>query len=139
MLLYMLIGLVAVIGIILVAASTKPNTVHYERSIVIGTSADRIRPHITDFRKWGAWSPWEKKDPAMQREFSGADSGVGARYGWKGNNNVGEGGMAITQVTPEKVMIDMQFIKPWKAECLAEFHFTPQAGGTHVRWTMDGP
>lgn len=139
MLLYILGGIVAIIAIILIAASRKPGTVHYERSIVINTTTDRIQPHITDFRKWGPWSPWEKKDPAMTRDFSGASSGIGARYGWKGNNKVGEGGMEIRHVSPEKVTIDMRFIKPWKAECLAEFHFTPQAGGTQVRWTMDGP
>ena len=51
---------------------------------------------INDLRGWGAWSPYEKRDPAMQRSFSGAASGKGAIYEWDGNNNVGKGRMEIT-------------------------------------------
>lgn len=139
MLLYILLGLAAIIAVILVAASTKPNTVHYERSIIINTSAERILPHIVDFRQWMPWSPWEKKDPAMQRDYSGASSGPGAKYHWLGNDKVGEGSMAIEESSSEGVRIDMRFIKPWKAVCVARFHFTRQGDATNVRWTMDGP
>jgi len=52
MLLYILIGLAAIIGIILVAAAMKPNTVQYERSTVINASPERILPLIANFRNW---------------------------------------------------------------------------------------
>lgn len=137
--LYILIGLTAIIVIILFAASAKPNTVHYERSTLINASPDRILDHIADFRKWKPWSPWEKKDPQMQRDYSGADRGPGAKYHWLGNNKVGEGNMEIVDSGTHGVKIDMRFIKPWKAVCVAQFHFTQQGSATNVRWTMDGP
>lgn len=139
MFLYILIGLAVLIALVLIVASTKPNTVHYERSMVINASPERILPHITDFRNWKPWSPWEKKDPGMKRDYTGANSGVGAKYHWTGNNKVGEGSMEILDTDATGVKIDMRFIKPWKAECSAVFHFTPVANGTNVRWTMDGP
>lgn len=139
MLLYILLAIAAIVVILLVAASMKPNTVHYMRSTVINAGPEKILPHITDFRRWVPWSPWEKKDPAMKREHSGAASGAGAKYHWVGNNKVGEGSMELLGADATGVKIDMRFIKPWKAHCSAMFHFTPQANGTNVRWTMDGP
>jgi hypothetical protein len=140
MFLYILLGLAALIAVILIAASTKPNTVHYERSTTIHASPEKILPHIIDLRKWMAWSPWEKVDPNLKREYSGAQSGAGARYHWTGTNNkAGEGTMEILEAGNTGVKIDLRFMKPWKAECITHFHFTPQGNATHVRWTMDGP
>lgn len=139
MLLYILIGLVAVIAIALIAASTRPNTVHYERGIVIQAPQERIAPQVIDFRKWAAWSPWEKMEPDMKRTFSGADSGVGARYAWDAKGRAGAGSMEVLEASPTSVKIDLRFIRPFKNECVTTFHFAPHAGGTQVRWTMDGP
>lgn len=139
MLLYILLGLVLLIALALVIASTKPNTVHYERSIVIQAPAERIAPYVVDFRKWAAWSPWEKMEPDMKRTFTGPNSGVGAQYAWDAKGRAGAGSMEVLEAAPSLVKIDLRFIRPFKNECIASFHFTPQAGGTQVRWTMDGP
>ncbi|MCC6937197.1 MAG: SRPBCC family protein [Flavobacteriales bacterium] len=139
MLLYILIGLAVLIAIILIAASTKPNTVRYERSIVINASPDRILPHITDFHKWNGWSPWDKKDPNMQREYTGAASGKGAKYAWNGNGKVGEGSMEVVEVSASAVRIDMHFIKPFKTDCDVWFRCVPEGTGTKVNWSMDSP
>jgi len=120
-------------------ASNKPNTVHYERSTVINATPEKILPHLIDFHKWTAWSPWEKVDLNLKRTYSGAASGVGAQYAWESNSKAGTGTMEILETGSSGVKIDLRFIKPWKAECLAQFHFTPQPNGTDVRWSMDGP
>jgi hypothetical protein len=46
---------------------------------------------IVDFRRWQAWSPWEELDPNLWRDYSGAESGVGAIYEWAGNRKAGSG------------------------------------------------
>ena len=51
------------------------------RSIDVDAPASQIYPHLVDFHNWAAWSPWEELDPNMDKEFSGADRGVGAVYG----------------------------------------------------------
>ena len=51
----------------------------------------------------------------MQRTLSGAASGPGAVYAWKGSSKVGEGRMEIREVTPpSKVAIRLDFIKPFE-------------------------
>lgn len=136
---YVLLGVLITFMIILIAASTKPNTVHYERSAVINAPADRILGHITDFRKWGGWSPWDKLEPDMKRTYSGAASGVGAQYKWEGGKKAGVGEMAIVDTTPDSVKIDLHFIKPWEARCVTLFKVVPEGQGHRLTWTMDGP
>jgi hypothetical protein len=98
-----------------------------------------VFPLVNDFHQWKLWSPWEGKDPNMQRNFSGASSGGGSVYGWVGNKEVGEGRMTITEShSPSLIKILLEFIKPWSGICNTEFTFTPKNGGTHVSWTMTG-
>lgn len=136
-----IIGIVLVLAVagILIYAAMQPDNFRIERSTTVNAPPERIYPHIVDFRRWGAWSPWEKKDLAMQRTFSGADSGVGAAYGWEGNKNVGSGRMEITEATaPGKVVIRLEFLKPFAATNTAEFTLQPQGGSTTVNWAMHG-
>jgi hypothetical protein len=114
------------------------DTFRYERSTTIAADAARIAPLITDFHAWTKWSPWDKTDPAMQRDYSGEPSGVGARYAWSGKKS-GAGSMRIDEVTPSKVSIALEFTRPFKASNIAEFTFAPAAGGTRVTWVMSGP
>jgi hypothetical protein len=139
MITYILIGLAVVMIGILITASMKPNTVQYERSIAINAPPKKILPHIQDFHKWLPWSPWEKLDPNMKREFMGPAQGVGAKYGWSGNNKAGQGTMEILEASNSGVKIDLRFVRPFKNDCIMYFHFTAQGNATNVRWTMDGP
>ena len=85
------------------------------RSTTIGAPPERVHGLIDDLRAWRAWSPWEDVDPALRREYSGPESGVGARYAWEGNRKAGKGSMEILESTPERVQLGLTFEKPWKA------------------------
>ena len=133
---------VLVVGIVgvLAYAATKPDVFRVERSATIKAPPERIFAMITDFRGWRAWSPYEKRDPEMTRNYSGADKGKGAAYAWDGNRNVGAGRMEIADVTPpSKVVINLEFLRPFKANNTAEFLMRPTADGTAVTWAMFGP
>lgn len=111
-----------------------------ERSIEIAAPPDRVYRHLIDFRNWAAWSPWEGLDTQMDKTFDGADSGVGATYSWSGNRKVGQGRMEIVGADePAKVDIDLEFIKPFKANNRTAFSLAPTDGGTAVTWSMTGP
>lgn len=127
-----------VIAIVLILAAAKPDTFHVERATSIAAPPERIFPLISDFRNWRSWSPFEKLDPAMKRTLTGAESGKGAVYEWRGNGKAGQGRMEIAAASPSKIAIDLQFLKPFKAHNLAEFRLEPQDGSTKVTWTMDG-
>lgn len=123
----------------LILAAKKPDIFSVRREIDIKAPPEAIFPLISDFHRWGAWSPWENKDPAMRRSFSGAASGEGAVYGWEGNRNVGSGRMEIMDtVVPTKIVIKLDFIKPFEGHNTAEFAMLPQGDTTHVSWLMTG-
>lgn len=126
------------IAIVLLMAAAKPDTFHVERAVTIAAPPERIFPLINDFRNWRSWSPYEKLDPAMKRTLSGAESGKGAIYEWHGNGKAGQGRMEIAAASPSKVAIDLHFLKPFRANNLAEFKLDPQGGTTKVTWSMDG-
>ena len=131
--------LVLVIGLLAYAA-TRPDSFRVERSITINAPAAAIFPLIDDYRRWTAWSPWESRDPAMKKTYSGAGSGLGAVYEWAGNSEVGTGRMeTVGSVAPSKVTIDLHFMKPFEARNTAEFSLADQGGTTTVTWAMYGP
>jgi uncharacterized protein YndB with AHSA1/START domain len=138
---FKLIGLVLVLLIagVLIYASTKPDTFRMERSTIIKAPPEKISAYLSDFKQWAAWSPWDEKDPAMKRSFSGAASGKGAIYGWEGNNKVGTGSMEVLEVQPQKVSVKLDFLKPFEAHNTADFILEPQGDSTKVTWAMFGP
>jgi uncharacterized protein YndB with AHSA1/START domain len=132
--------LAVAIAIVLILAATKPDTFSVQRATAVKAPPQQIFSAISDFHQWGSWSPWENKDPAMQRTYSGAASGKGAVYGWEGNKNVGSGRMEILEAsTPSKIVIKLDFLKPFEAHNTAEFTMLPQGDVTHVTWVMHGP
>jgi uncharacterized protein YndB with AHSA1/START domain len=134
-----LVIVAVVIAAILAYAATKPDIFRVQRSIIIGAPAEKIFPHINDFHQWRAWSPYEHKDPAMQRTFSGAATGPGAIYEWDGDKNVGKGRIEITEATPpSRVAINLDMIKPFAAHNKVELTLQPQGDATTVTWAMQG-
>ena len=128
------------IAIILILAATKPDTFSVRRVTTVRAPPEKIFPLINDFQQWGTWSPWEDKDPAMKRTYSGAGSGKGAVYAWDGNKNVGTGRMEILEVSaPSKIVIKLDFFKPFEAHNTAEFTMLPQGDATNITWVMYGP
>jgi hypothetical protein len=128
------------VGGILVLAATKPDSFRVQRTATINAPAEKIFPLITDLSGWGAWSPYEKRDPAMKRTFGQITKGKGAVYAWDGNSNVGKGKMEITEATPSsKVLIKLDFVEPFEAHNMAEFTLVPKGQSTDVTWAMSGP
>lgn len=134
-----------VVGVLVVAllafVASRPNSFRLERSTVINAPAATIDPLISDFHRWTVWSPFEKMDAegSLKRSYGGAASGLGATYAWDGPKT-GTGGMEITAAEPgQRVLIKLDFMKPFEAHNTAEFTLTPEAGGTRVTWAMYGP
>jgi hypothetical protein len=128
------------IAIVLILAASKPATFSVQREISVRAPAEKIFPLIDDFHQWKSWSPYENKDPAMKRSYSGAANGKGAVYGWEGNKNVGSGRMEILETSvPSKIVIKLDFFTPFEGHNTAEFTMLPQGDATGVTWLMHGP
>jgi len=136
--------LVLAVIVVLVIAMQKPDTFRVQRSIGIKAPPDKIAPFINDFKNWPAWSPYEKKDPAMQRTMGNitagaAPAGQGATYEWSGDKNVGHGRMEILESQPEKIVIKLDFYSPFEGHNTAEFTLVGKGAETELTWAMFGP
>jgi hypothetical protein len=135
---WLALSLAGVVALLAAVVATRPAAFRIERSISIAAPAPAIQVHVLDLKAWRAWSPWEQVDPDMARSYEGAAAGVGARYDWRGNSDIGSGRMTITEATPEKVAIRLEFLEPMAATNVATFAFAPEGAGTRVTWAMDG-
>ncbi|MGZ4959390.1 MAG: SRPBCC family protein [Methylomonas sp.] len=124
---------------VLFYASTKPDTFRVERTINIRAKPETIFPLIADLHEMQTWSAWEKVDPKLYKAFSGAPQGVGAIYEWQGNQQIGQGRMEIIEATPPtRIIIKMDFIKPFTAQNTVEFFLQSEAGSTWVSEVIFG-
>ncbi|MFC8411745.1 SRPBCC family protein [Arthrobacter sp. NPDC057259] len=115
------------------------STYEVTRTSIMPAPAEEIFPLVNNFHEWTKWSPWESVDPAMQRSYTGPDSGVGAGYAWSGNRKAGSGTMEIVESSqPNTIRIRLEFTKPFKTVNPTTFTFAPTANGTQVTWSMTG-
>jgi hypothetical protein len=133
------IAVVVLIAAVFILAATRSDAFQVQRATTIGAAPEKIFPLINDFQNWSAWSPYEQKDPAMKRTFSGAASGRGAVYEWDGNAQVGKGRIEITETAaPSQVTIKLDMIKPMEGHNVVSFTLEPRGTATRVTWAMRG-
>ena len=139
MVLKILIALVVIVAVLAVVVATRPSELRVQRTTTISAPAPVVFAQVNDFRKWEAWSPYVKRDPAMKKTFEGAPAGVGAIYTWSGNNEVGEGRTTIIESRPsELIRVKLEFVRPFAATSIAEFTFKPEGERTAVTWSLSG-
>src|SRR3954462_2362135 len=100
--LWILAAVAAVVVVLAVVIALQPAAFRLSRSGTITAPPSAVFDEVNDLRRWEAWSPWAKIDPACKMTYEGAPSGVGAIVSWSGNNKVGEGRMTIIDSRPEE-------------------------------------
>ena len=134
-----LIALAFIVLVLVVVISMRPSDFRYTRSLAISAPATAVFAEVNDLRKWEAWSPWAKIDPAMKMTYEGAPVGVGSSYTWSGNNEVGEGRSTIVESHPsDLIRFKLEFKRPFAGTNDVEFTFKPEGAQTVVTWTMWG-
>ncbi|PWL38577.1 polyketide cyclase [Flagellimonas aquimarina] len=136
-LLYILAGIVF---IILILGLIAPKSYNVSRSIEIAKPKDVVFENLKFLKNQDAWSPWNKKDPNMEKKFTGTDGEVGAISYWNGNKDVGEGEQELTKiVNGERIESELRFLKPWKST--SDAYITTEEVGessTMVTWGFSG-
>jgi len=138
---FTIIAIIAIlVAAVLIYAATRPDSFRIERSTSIKAAPERIFPLLNSFHQWETWSPWEKVDPQIKRAYSGAEAGRGAIYAWQGNKNIGHGRMEIIEsMENSRLVIKIDFLKPFEAHNTVEFTLEPQGETTKVTHAMFGP
>ncbi|HTO54752.1 MAG TPA: SRPBCC family protein [Myxococcota bacterium] len=135
---FIVLGLLAIVGVLAIIVALQPTAFVIERSASIQAPAAVIYPHIVSPRAMNGWSPFALGDPNMKIEYSGPDSGVGARSAWE-SQKMGSGSMTVTETKPdEQVTLRLDFVKPFQATNTARFILEPQGQATRVTWRMEG-
>jgi len=92
-----LIIIIALIALLLVVSALLPSTASVERSETINAPVSIVFDQVSDLEKNWNWSPWIEQDPEMQIDYGQIRSGLGASYGWSGNNEVGKGTLKVVE------------------------------------------
>ena len=117
----------------------RPSEYRVARTKKIAAPTATVFAHVDDLRKFHAWNPWAKLDPAATYTFEGPARGVGAVSTWSGNGNVGAGRMTITgSRANDLIRMELVFLRPFASTATAEFSFRPEGAGTAMTWSMSG-
>ena len=125
------------VAVILVVGLLLPASAHVERRIVIRATSEAVYPYLSDFRKFNQWQPWAKIDPGTRFEYTGDESGVGARMTWYGSNPAVNSGsqQIILAEPPRKVVSQLEFGEGTIAT--STFTLEADGGNTVITWAYD--
>jgi uncharacterized protein YndB with AHSA1/START domain len=133
----LLIGAVALALLAYVAA--QPDDFRIERSQTIKAPPEVVFALINDLHHFNSWNPFALIDPSLKIVYIGPESGTGAAYEWEGTGRAGKGRMEIAEsVSPSRVTMRLEFMKPFAAKNIAEFTITPVGASSQVAWAMTG-
>ncbi len=107
------------------------------RSVVIDAPADKVFGLLEDPRAWKRWSVWNRRDPNMQIEYQGPQTGNGAQWSWHSRTE-GDGAMTFVRVDPGKRLGYELFIADFGSTSSGAFDLEPQGAHTRVTWWMRG-
>ena len=135
-----IIGAVVIIFVLFLGyVASRDSQFHYERSGVINAPAEKIFPYLSNFKMGQQWSPYEKVDPNMKRNFINGDDKVGSVMEFEGNRDAGAGKLEFLKIVPyDFVEIKLTMLKPFYGENLVQYKLAPEGAGTRFTWTMSG-
>ena len=133
---YVILAIVAVLLILPLFISKELN---YEKSVSINAPIDQVWKNVSSLSAMDQWSPWNTKDPDMERSLTGIDGEVGARQSWVSQKkDVGEGSQTIVGVDePNRLLTKLEFIKPFKSEADAYVKLDKTSEGTNATWGFE--
>lgn len=130
-----ILAIVVILGIVI---AMQPSQAHIEKSIVINAPASSIFPEVSNFRNFNAWSPWSKMDPEVKHTYEGPEATVGSKMNWDGPKTL-TGSQWILEIEENKRVKSGMTFGDNEETFYSEFILEPEAEGTRVTWTYDGP
>lgn len=131
--LYIIIGIVL---LALISAFFVSRDMNYEKSVSIKLPITKVWQHTNSLASLDEWSPWNEKDPNMEKTLTGTDGSAGAKQSWVSKvKNVGEGSQTITNISePTLFETKLDFIKPFKSTADGYVRLLEQGEQTQVTW-----
>lgn len=128
--------LVLLIVVFFAGAFLLPREAVVERTVAINAAPDAIFPYVNSLKATQEWSPWLARDPEVKLDYSGPETGVGAKMAWDSDNpQVGVGSQEILASQPgARVDTALDFGEMGTAK--AAFILDAAGDTTNVTWTL---
>jgi uncharacterized protein YndB with AHSA1/START domain len=134
---WLLIVVLALLGVLVVGGYLISPRFTVTRTVVVQAPPDKVYPLVASPRQWKQWAVWNQRDPAMQIEYAGPESGAGAKWTWHSKSE-GDGTMTFTAAEPPKRVAYELYFPDFGTTSAGDLAFAPEGGGTKVTWTMNG-
>ncbi|MEO0310662.1 MAG: hypothetical protein RIQ89_319 [Bacteroidota bacterium] len=120
-----LLAIVILLAIPFIVALFIPNKYTVSVSETINKPKSVVYDYIRILANQEQYSEWVKADPNLHPTISGTDGSIGAKQSWNSkDDNVGQGEQIITAMTPDRIDVDLIFIKPFEGKAKAANIFT---------------
>lgn len=128
------------VGLFLITAAIMPSKYSVQKEITINKPSSDVFEKVADLKHYRDWNPWHRLEPTALSEITGNAATVGHKFSWEGKK-IGQGSLTIKGLTPpQEIILDLEFIKPWKSQALDSWTFTDlKNGSTKVVWNNNGP
>jgi len=138
---FILIGIVALIGLLLIVALIVKKEYGVIREVTIDKPIAEVYEYVKLLKNQENFSVWANKDPEMKKEYHGIDGNLGFISAWESKmKDVGKGEQEITNIVKDKrIDYELRFIKPFASTSDAYIAFEPKSmTQTNVKWGFTG-
>ena len=113
-----------------------PTAWQVQRSVVIQAPPAAVFPVLNSLKRWRDWTVWFEREPDVQVEYSGPDSGVGATSRWSGRD--GRGALKIMRSDSDRRVEYQLLFDGGEFAMDGVLLLAPEATGTRVTWRAGG-
>jgi len=138
---YLVLGLLAAILLVLIAAIFVGRDFSYKKTIHIFARPQKVWTHVNTIKKINTWNPWLHKDNGMNVLISGQDGKPGAKLCWTSNRRVvGRGCLIFKELKPYRLVeCQLQLISPHHIDGQMYIRIEPaKVYGSMVSWEFRG-
>ena len=132
---------IGIIVLLLIAGLFVKKEYAVERAIVINKPKDEVFNYVKFVKNQDNYSVWNKKDPAMKKDYKGNDGQVGFVVAWDSSDKeVGKGEQEIVNIVDgDRIDMKLRFKEPFEAEDNAYMITeTVSPNETKVKWGFKG-
>lgn len=132
---------IGIIVLLLIAGLFVKKEYAVERAIVINKPKAEVFNYVKFVKNQDNYSVWNKKDPAMKKDYKGNDGQVGFVAAWDSSDKeVGKGEQEIVNIVDgDRIDMKLRFKEPFEAEDNAYMITeTVSPNETKVKWGFKG-
>lgn len=135
---YLIFILIGILILIIAFMALSPKNMKFSASEKIEASPEVVFHLVNDFAKWDLWGPHLDLDPNVESFITDQTEGVGARWTWKGNEDVGQGSREITSSSfVDSIRTKIEF-NGWDAISTGLWKFETNKKNVKVTWSFEG-